>query len=179
MTPTSNMNSRLASVTWTQVSKRRVGEGRKVKGHADQWVKGTCYINVSTWAWSPGPHKSWHAAWTSGLPQSRRQHMGQPCLRSRKTDPATNKVDGDERHMRSSCDLHMYTDTSISMFTRVNGHMCTHVHMCVHAHTALIKIKRWKDLSFCMEWCVQFISTKHNNRKGKQRGFSLSVFLQQ
>ena len=54
-------------------------------------------------------------------------------------DPATNKEDGDERHMRSSCDLHMYTDTSISMFTRVNGHMCTHVHMRVHAHTALIK----------------------------------------
>lgn len=58
------MNSCLKKMGWG---------GEKVKGHEDQWVKSTCYINVSTWAWSLGPHKSWHAVWTSGLPQFRRQ----------------------------------------------------------------------------------------------------------
>lgn len=84
--------------------------------------------------------------WTPTVSEADRRllaaHGPALLMQQENRDPATNKVDGDERHMGLSCDLHMYTDISISTFTRVNGHMCTRVHMHVHAHTALIKIKQ-------------------------------------
>lgn len=112
--------------------KKMGGGGEKVKGHKDQWVKSTCYINVNTWVWSPGPHKSWHAAWTSGLPQSWRQTGDSWQLTGQLSSLAY--AAGKQRPCHKKGGRWWLTHEVVLWSPRVHWHMHIHVHMCEWPH---------------------------------------------
>lgn len=172
-------NSRLACVTWTHVSKRWVGEGRKVKGHEDQWGQKHLLRKYEYPSLIPRPTQKLTCSmniWTPTVSEADRRLLAahrpaiQPCLCNRKTETLPQ--------IRWTVTTDTWGCPVISICTLIQAYPRSHVWMVTH--TAFIKIKQWKICLFAWSHvCYSFLQNIIINRKGKQRGFSLNVFLQQ